>query len=145
MHQISVIWAFFINELINEISRIVGVAKQKSDLKMSVLIMREMMLFYEENYTAGKNITLLPAVLAVTSLTTAPMKYFYFLLKGDPTKCCTINKKNSPCNIVIYRKYLPPPLSVLCKEWAPLITLSSCILIVSSENRRNEEEEKACD
>ena len=36
---------------------------------MPVLIMRENMLFYEEIYTAGKNFTLLTAVLAVTSLT----------------------------------------------------------------------------
>ena len=43
--------------------------KRVRGLKMSVLIMRENMLFYEEIYTAGKNVTLPPAVLAVTKLT----------------------------------------------------------------------------
>ena len=36
---------------------------------MTVLIMRENKLFYEEIYTAGKKFTLSTAVLAVTNLT----------------------------------------------------------------------------
>ena len=41
---------------------------------MSALVMPENMSFYEEIYTAGKNFTLPPAVLAVTNLTSANMK-----------------------------------------------------------------------
>ena len=36
---------------------------------MSVLIMREYMLFYEEIYTTGKNFTLFPALTEWTNLT----------------------------------------------------------------------------
>ena len=39
------------------------------ELKNSVLIVRENMLYSEEIYTAGKNFTLLPAVMGWKNLT----------------------------------------------------------------------------
>ena len=53
---------------------------------MSVLIMREYMLFYEEIYTTGKNFTLPLAVLAVTNLTSASLHLSNGLRLGEKSK-----------------------------------------------------------
>ena len=62
------------NELISKISTVLGKKTKYSDLDISLLIMRDNVLFYEEIYTAGKKITLLQVVPVVTNLTSVNKK-----------------------------------------------------------------------